>query len=143
MEAICHRCHQSFPADSAFCPHCGAAQLYVTAEQMEDEAAAGNLPPLQRVSRIDWHRALLSSLVVAAAAAVLSALAVHSNNSSSSPCCVRPKATPVRCSQSSACAPSSLPLSWRWWAASRAWHGRAAAGSPADIYLLRIYLFLM
>ena len=76
MEATCHRCHQFFPADSAFCPHCGAAQLYVTAEQMEDEAAAGSLPPLQRVSRIDWHRALLSSLVVAAAAAVLSALAV-------------------------------------------------------------------
>jgi len=76
MDATCHRCHQSFPADSAFCPHCGAAQLYVTAEQMEDEAAAGNLPPLQRVSRIDWHRALLSSLMVAAAAAVLSALAV-------------------------------------------------------------------
>lgn len=76
MDVTCHRCHQLFPGDSAFCPHCGAAQLYVSADQVEEQGIASVLPAAQSLARIDWHRALLSALMVAAAAAVLSALAV-------------------------------------------------------------------
>lgn len=76
MELTCHRCHQYFAADSGFCPHCGAVQLYVSAEQVEASASQAGMPPVQRISRIDWQRALQSAMLVAGAAAALSALAV-------------------------------------------------------------------
>ncbi|QHS53055.1 zinc ribbon domain-containing protein [Edaphobacter sp. 12200R-103] len=78
MQAYCHRCEEpllSGDESPAFCPHCGAPQIYLS-DALETASAAGEastgvLPP-PHPQQIDWKAAILCAMMVALVAAVLS-----------------------------------------------------------------------
>lgn len=78
MQAFCHRCEEPLPSGDespAFCPHCGAPQIYIS-DSLETASASGEnstgvLPP-PHPQQIDWKAAILCAVLVAIVAAVLS-----------------------------------------------------------------------
>lgn len=73
MEVICHRCHQTLPEGSTFCPSCGLPQLVYTAE-------AGNAPgqpertaeSVRDASMVEWRPAMRVAVLLAIPAGLLS-----------------------------------------------------------------------
>jgi hypothetical protein len=79
MRSFCHRCHGELtldPADSTFCPHCGAPQLRVIEENVTAAAApidpttTGTLPP-PHPGRLRWSTVVALAAIIAAIAAAL------------------------------------------------------------------------
>lgn len=85
MRSFCHRCQGELtldPADSTFCPHCGAPQLRVIEENVTAatptaatpiDATTGALPP-PHPGRLRWSTIVTLSAIIAAIAAVLMAV---------------------------------------------------------------------
>jgi len=77
MRSFCHRCHGELtldPADSTFCPHCGAPQLRVIEENVSTatplDTTTGALPP-PHPGRLRWSTVVTLAALIAAIAAVL------------------------------------------------------------------------
>lgn len=78
MQAYCHRCEEpllSGDESPAFCPQCGAPQIYLS-DALETTSATGEgstgvLPP-PHPQQIDWKIAILCAVMVALVAAALS-----------------------------------------------------------------------
>ena len=87
MEESCHRCGGSIQdagdrtrdGVSAFCAHCGAPQLYVSAyhpsQDTAEERAVG-APAVARVRLVEWKTAFRCALAVAGVGALLNLVAV-------------------------------------------------------------------
>jgi hypothetical protein len=78
MQAYCHRCEEpllSGDESPAFCPHCGAPQIYLSdgleTASATGEGSTGVLPP-PHPQQIDWKAAILCAVMVALVAAALS-----------------------------------------------------------------------
>jgi len=83
MHESCHRCGGDLPAGDgsvAFCPYCGAPQIYlIDYEQTPEEAEAGTtgaVPP-PRPRRVEWKTAIRCAGLVAVVAAGLSLVATR------------------------------------------------------------------
>jgi len=79
MRSFCHRCHGELnldPAESSFCPHCGAPQLRVIEENVTatppvaNAATTGTLPPPPPGS-LRWATVVTLAAIIAGIAAVL------------------------------------------------------------------------
>ena len=88
MHETCHRCGEDIATaiasasstTNAYCPHCGAPQLYLPEYVPSDsgvvaDGSAAAPPPLVSGRQIDWHAALRSAAVVALGGAVLTLVA--------------------------------------------------------------------
>jgi hypothetical protein len=86
MHETCHRCGEDIAIASAssttnaYCPHCGAPQLYLPEYVPSDsgvvaDGPAAPPPPLVSARQIDWRVALRSAAIVAAGGAVLTLVA--------------------------------------------------------------------
>ena len=83
MHEFCHRCGGELPSAegaSAFCPHCGAPQIFLQDYELQTSASdsdtTGALPPPDP-RQVDWRAAIRCALLVAAVAGVLSLLAAR------------------------------------------------------------------
>lgn len=85
MHALCHRCGGDLPSGedlSVFCPHCGAPQLYLSADYIDNPANRSasdttGAPPPPSPRQVDWQAALRCVALVSAIAAVLCIVALR------------------------------------------------------------------
>lgn len=75
MRRFCHRCHGELtldPAESTFCPHCGAPQLRVIEENVTaTPAPAAGAPPPPHPGRLRWATVITLAAIISGVAAVL------------------------------------------------------------------------
>src|SRR3974390_278196 len=75
MEITCHRCHQSIPDQSCFCPTCGLPQLVY---EREENVAPGQADRWSEAIRdagsVDWRQALRGTLLLGVPAGILSSV---------------------------------------------------------------------
>jgi hypothetical protein len=82
MTEFCHRCGDELPAspaNSPFCPHCGAPQLYFPNQEQTESApvdTTGELPP-PRPKLIEWKAVIQCALLVGLVAGALSVAALQ------------------------------------------------------------------
>jgi hypothetical protein len=73
MEITCHRCHQSVPTQSCFCPNCGLPQLVYTADSTNAPVQPENGTEAARdASSIDWKPGMRAAIALAVPAGLLS-----------------------------------------------------------------------
>jgi hypothetical protein len=73
MENTCHRCHQTVPEGSCFCPVCGLPQLVYTSEEGGPAVTMGRWTEAVRdAGQVEWKRALRSAILLAVPAGLLS-----------------------------------------------------------------------
>jgi hypothetical protein len=73
MDNTCHRCHQSVPDGSCFCPVCGLPQLvYSTEEGGPGQAAERWTEAVRDAGQVEWKPALRFAMMVALPAGLLS-----------------------------------------------------------------------
>ena len=91
MPVNCHRCGEALPeggGESAFCPHCGSPQLYLSLEYQSVETGGepqldasgqpttGTLPP-PRPQQVEWKTAIRCAGLVAAIGSVLTLVSLR------------------------------------------------------------------
>ncbi len=70
MKTLCHNCRSAIPEGAAFCPECGAPQLWVR-EDRDAEAESQSEPAAGHTGEIAWPAAVGSAAIYAVPAGLL------------------------------------------------------------------------
>jgi hypothetical protein len=83
MHKFCHRCGEELSGGddlSAFCPHCGAPQIYLVDYEQPAETtdtSTTGAPPPPQPRQVEWKTAIRCALLVAGVAAALTLVATR------------------------------------------------------------------